>query len=490
MPIIRLTKSITKNSTMTITKESLSQVTAIRLKEYGEYVVMQRAVPDFRDGLKPVHRSIIWSMHKLGVHSNSPFKKSARTVGDVIGKFHPHGDAPVYGAMVGITGTRDRSSNKGWVSRNVANPLIEGYGNFGDQLDNAAAYRYTEARLSKLSDLYLLDSTYLAVSDFIPNFSGDDVIPLVLPAKLPILMLNGSYSIAVGISAGCPPFEPKGVLALVRQAIAGQPVTTKDCIAKLRFNFPYGGECVATKEELRELFSTGKGSIPFVPTIKVEPKKITLTSLCPGLASVNSLLTFSERISKIDGVGGVHDLSDKEGFKLEIVPARGTSPERFAALVDEVTKCAVRKDSYDLGITIRGVDKTTFEKISFPEFFKRWTAWRIELEVKAIKYLIQQLEVKLARLNLMLKAVINCKVVFDSLQVEDSEGYLVKKLKITREEADTILSLMVKQLKKMDARKLEASIKEVNAEIVQLKKELKAPHNRVLASLPTDLANC
>lgn len=474
----------------TINKESLSQVTTVRLKEYGQHVVLQRAVPDFRDGLKPVHRAILWSMHKLGVHSSASFKKSARTVGDVIGKFHPHGDASVYNAMVGITGTQDRSGKNGWVTKNIANPLIEGFGNFGDQLDNAAAYRYTEARLSKLSDLYLLDSTYLAVSDFIPNFSGDDTVPLVLPAKLPILMLNGSSSIAVGISASCPPFQPKGVLALTRQAISGQPVTAKDCVAQLRFNFPFGGECVSSKKELLDLFSTGKGSVSFTPTIKVEPKKITLTSLCPGLASINALQTFNERVSKIAGVGGTNDLSDKDGFKLEIFPARGVDSDKFAAIVSQVEKLTVRKDSYDLGITIRGTDETTFAKISFPEFFKRWAAWRIELEVKAINYLIQQLEIKLLRLTLMLKAVINCKVVFDSLQVEDSEGYLVKKLKITAEEANTILSLMVRQLKKMDAKKLEASIKEVNAEIAKLKKELKAPHNRVLASLPTDLANC
>ena len=462
----------------TPTKEKLSEVTAVRLKAYGEHVVMQRAVPDFRDGLKPVHRAILWSMHKLGVHSGAPFKKSARTVGDVIGKFHPHGDKPVYDAFVGITGTKDRSG-KTWVTRNIAQPLIEGFGNFGDQLDTAAAYRYTEARLSKLSDMYLLDSVYLAVSDFTPNFSGDDTLPLVLPSKLPMLLLNGSTSIAVGVSASCPPFEAKGVLKLVAKALDGEEVTVKDCIANLKFNFPFGGECVSEVAELKTLFSTGKGSISFMPSVKVEPKKIVLTSLCPGLSSVGSLSTLSEKLSKLSSVANVHDLSDKQGFKLEISPARGVSGDSFSALVDSVKKLILRKDSFDLGITIRSTDGVTFKKISFPEFFKMWVSWRIELERKAIRFLIQKQEKELARIELMLKAVINCKVVFDSLQVEDSAAYLVKKLKITAEEADSILSMMVKQLKKMDAKKLEASIKEIKTEIAKLNRELKTPNKRV-----------
>jgi DNA gyrase/topoisomerase IV subunit A len=155
---------MTKDSEKT-TVDTLLEITKRDLKTYGQDVVEQRAVPDYRDGLKPVHRFILWACYGLGLKYGTPFKKAARTVGETIGKFSPHGDQATYDAMVLMAGVRSEDG-KSWTSKNSSVPLIEGYGNWGDNVDNAAAMRYTEARLSEFSTKYILDPIYLAVSDY------------------------------------------------------------------------------------------------------------------------------------------------------------------------------------------------------------------------------------------------------------------------------------------------------------------------------------
>jgi DNA gyrase/topoisomerase IV subunit A len=263
---------MTKDSEKT-TVDTLLETTKRDLKIYGQDVVEQRAVPDYRDGLKPVHRFILWACYGLGLKYGTPFKKAARTVGETIGKFSPHGDQATYDAMVLMAGVRSEDG-KSWTSKNSNVPLIEGYGNWGDNVDNAAAMRYTEARLSEFSTKYLLDPIYLAVSDYIPNFSGDDRVPLVLPARLPIMMLNGSTSIAFGVSAECPSFAPAGVVELVKRCLSGEEITPKLCTQVLEFAPTFGGKCVSDRKLILPFHKNGYGSLQFMPDMEYDEKQI------------------------------------------------------------------------------------------------------------------------------------------------------------------------------------------------------------------------
>lgn len=463
------------------TVDTLLEITKRDLKVYGQDVVEQRAVPDYRDGLKPVHRFILWSCYNLGLKYGTPFKKAARTVGDVIGKYHPHGDQSTYSAMVGIAGVMSEDG-KAWSTKNINVPLVEGYGNWGDNVDNAAAMRYTEARLSEFSTKYLLDPVYLAVSDYLPNFSGDDKVPLVLPAKLPIILLNGSVSIAFGVSAECPSFAPAGVLELVRRCLSGETLTPKLCTQQLVFAPAYGGQCVSEDKLKFQFHKFGQGSLHFLPDMEFDEKKrsVYVTSSCPGLTSAASWATLKDKLAVAKDVKSVYDASDKSGFRFEIVAERAVN---FDAFCDYVEDTLLRRQSYNIGITKRELTNVEFERTNTSLLITEWCAWRVALESKVIKHLLSIEEAKLARLQLMLLAVNNLKIVIESLSKEDSAAYLVLKLKITLESANTILDMKVRQLKSLERIKLTEQIKAVQKEIATLKATLKNPTKRVLDGL-------
>ncbi len=464
-----------------MSSDTLLEITKRNLKSYGQEVVEQRAVPDYRDGLKPVHRFILWSCYNLGLKYGTPFKKAARTVGDVIGKYSPHGDQATYQAMVGLTGVKS-DDGKIWVTKNSCVPLVEGYGNWGDNLDGAAAMRYTEARLSEFSTKMLLDPIYLAVSDYVPNFSGDDKVPLVLPAKLPVLLLNGSVSIAFGVSAECPSFKTKGVLELVRRHLSGEEVTAKLCTQYLEFAPAFGGDCISDKKSIYAFHKYGSGTLSFRPSIQYDAKKktVTLVSSCPGLSSRTSWDTLSERLSQMKEVKYVSDSSDKHGFKFEIIAERGVEFESFSDLIEDLV---TRKYSYSIGVTKRELNDVRFERTTPMKIVKDWCVWRVALEVKVIKHLIKLEDEKLKRLQLMLLAVDNLKVIVASLSKDDSAAYISQHLKITLEDANTILDMKVRQLKSLERKRLVVQITEVETELKILHANLKNPTARVLKSL-------
>ena len=459
--------------------EELAVVVERNLKSYGEEVVMHRAVPDFRDGLKPVHRCILWALHGLNLKHTGPFKKAARTVGEVIGKFHPHGDASVYDAMVGLAGTK--ADNNTWATKNTPVPLVEGFGNWGDNIDSAAAYRYTEARLSEFSCNYLLDPIYLAVTEYLPNFSEDDKIPLVLPAKLPLLLLNGSVSIAFGISAECPSFAANELVQLVIKCLKGEKITARDCLA-LKFNFAYGGRCISDKKTLLAFYKSGKGSIAFRPELTTDEhaRKITLTSAAPGLVSKNSWTTLAKKLLAKPEVMSVVDGTDKLGFKFDIFYQKGL---KLSTVLPIIEKEITRTSAFDIGVTHRMKDKVSFRRTTVFGIINDWTDWRIELEAKVLKYLISVEEKKLARTELILKAVLNLDTIIAALRAKDSVAFLVKKLKITEEDANEILDLKVRQLKSLEANKLKQTIKDIQTQIKSYTSELKNPATRIIRSL-------
>ena len=483
--------------------QSTAHYTAFAMKAYGTEVVEQRAIPDFRDGLKPIHRMALWSLFKLGIHSTSGFKKSARIVGEIIGKYHPHGDSSAYQAMVGISGTKyqDKSLGKGWATRNCAVPLIEGVGNWGDFIDQAAAYRYTECRLSKFSDLYLLDPDYLAVMDYVPNFDESEKVPVVLPAKVPVVLLNGFSSIAVGVSGASAPFALAGVLKLTRKALLGNDVTLKDCSRVLEFDYPYGGVCINESKDLLPVFK-GKGSASFMPTYELSEDKKTLVFLnvCPGLMSSRAIEVFLERLSNVKGVATVDDDTNKRGARYVVTFGRGLSGAALDLAVDQCLDLSVRSDSYDIGITIRDSEgNATFRRASVPEIFKMWAQWRIQVEIKVLDRLINLQEQYKARQELLLLAVDNLEILIKALRVradkaqvkiegelkeiDASAAFLMKALKISFADANSIMEMKMRQLRLMERTRIRAKIKEHVAEIKRLKVYLKNPHIRVIEDL-------
>lgn len=472
----------------------LLEYTRESLSSYGFYVVEQRAVPDYRDGLKPVQRSILWAMYKLGLSPRGRYTKCARVVGDTIGKYHPHGDGSVYQALVNLAGVRDEVDPNKWVVTNSPVPLVEGYGSFGDNISSAAAYRYTECRVSEFAWSMLLDPAYLAVSETVENFSGEEEIPLILPAKLPIMLLIGSLSIAFGVSADCPSFDPKGLTALVCEHLSGKAATYRSCMKHLRFKFPYGGECLSNDSDLKGFYKTGKASLQFRPTLDIQEERrtIVVTSYCPGMTSQNSVDRMAATLRELDGVQRVANSTDKSGFKLEIQANRSIRASDFNEFVDRITKELTFRYSFDIGISIRNASQlkhgqksstVEFHRVSIPKLISMWCEWRVDLEVRMLKHLLAKHEQELRRLELLAYAVDQLKVIIESLSREDSESYLVSKLKISREDAVFILDMRVRQLKKLEKTKLLVSIKEVQAKILGVSTDLKDPAVRVVKEL-------
>lgn len=461
-------------------EQTLSEFTNNALRVYGSYVVEDRAVPDYRDGLKPVHRALLWSLVGLGLRPSSGYKKSARVVGDALGKYHPHGDQSCYGAMVTIANTMP--------------PAIDGQGNWGTPVNPAAAYRYTESKMSKFSHLFMADSQYLDVVPKVPNFSGDDKIPLYLPALLPYVLFNGNVPApAYGVRAGNPAFSFKSVAKVVIDGLKGRKITAKYLAKYLSVEHPYG--CVSETEpsSYTEFLKTGRGNIVYAPLIEadVKSKTINVRSFVP--AGLSSKTTIDKTLAKIANWQGVRRCFSKQGKKSKgsgpygalfvIEVARNVNEDDFHDLVDKVDKEITSSVNYRLGITVRKADESNaFHYLGYVKFIDVWLKYRIRLELDLIKNLIVKAERDLHINKVYLFAVENMskllKVLPKVLVSKDPDAALAKALKISVEDAGIILDRKVRQLAKMEAAALKTKIAELEAELKQLRKDQKDPGSR------------
>lgn len=279
--------------------------------DYSMSVIVSRALPDVRDGLKPVHRRILYGMYDLGILSNRPYKKSARIVGEVLGKYHPHGDSSVYDAMVRMA--------QDWSLRY---PLIDGQGNFGsiDQ-DPPAAMRYTEARLRKIAEEMLVDIEKDTV-DFQNNFDDSLQEPTVLPAKLPNLLLNGASGIAVGMATNMPPHNLKEVIDGCIAYIDNKDITIAELMNYIKGpDFPTGG-IIYGYDGVREAYETGRGRIILRGTADIEEdndrERIVVTSIPYQVNKAEMIKRTADLVNekKIDGISDIRDESDREGLRI------------------------------------------------------------------------------------------------------------------------------------------------------------------------------
>ena len=295
---------------------------------YAMSVIVGRALPDVRDGLKPVHRRILYAMHELGLDSKKPFKKCARVVGEVLGKFHPHGDQSVYDALVRMAQDFSMSS-----------ALVDGHGNFGSlDADPPAAMRYTECRLKPASEAMLLADIGLDAVDFTETFDGSQTEPAVLPARLPNLLINGSTGIAVGMATSIPPHNLREVAnALVRYASDPENCTLEDLLEAMPApDFPTGGIIVQQRGGFKAMYRTGKRGVNLRGAATVEkvpggrsgqtreavvitsiPYQTNKASLCEQIADLVNSRT-------IEGVSDVRDESDRDGMRVVVEIRRGT----------------------------------------------------------------------------------------------------------------------------------------------------------------------
>src|SRR3989304_4000677 len=291
---------------------------------YSMSVIIGRALPDVRDGLKPVHRRILYGMYELGNEWNKPYKKSARIVGDVMGKYHPHGDAAIYDALVRMA--QDFS---------MRYELIDGQGNFGSiDGDPPAAMRYTEVRLARIAS-EMFDDIDKETVDFIPNYDGSAVEPVILPAKIPNLLLNGSSGIAVGMSTNIPPHN----LGELTDAVIAQIKDPDISLAKLMKHvpgpdFPTGG-VICGKEAIKEAYSTGRGVIKVRAKARIERQKkndresIIVTEIPYQVNKAKLIERIADLVKdeKIEGISDIRDESDREGIRIVVEIKRGENPE-------------------------------------------------------------------------------------------------------------------------------------------------------------------
>lgn len=454
-------------------------------KEYGLATLEDRAIADYRDGFGPVHRRSLWAAHELGLRSTAKLVKSARIVGDTLGKYHPHGDGACYGAIVGL-------ANK-WVQV----PLFEGHGNWGSLTDPSfAAHRYTEARLSKFSDEVLFNKFYLPVIQFVPNYDSSSVEPLVLPALLPTILINGHFGIATAATAKIPSFKYRSVLKLLRSIYEGAAIEPKLLYKTLEFRTVFGGQerdltDSAAKQARMSVFKAIKGKVSLYSNPAFDAKTRTVKATKFAINKMESVLG---KMLALDGVAAARDDStknDKYG-ELNIVMRKGLDAKAQAKLLKRIDHDLSVDVNFNLNFTERYVDpegqgQAAMKPMCLVDMLTEWVKWRTDLEKRACQHWVDQAAKEIRRLELLMLAVDNRKLIIESLDKDlsqdDLEIWLAKKLKITKEEAHTIYQLRVIQLRKLERKSLEAEMKEVKTRKVELEQRKKTPEPHMAKQL-------
>ena len=306
--------------------------------DYAMSVIIARALPDVRDGLKPVQRRTLYDMHELGIRYDRPYRKSARIVGDTMGKYHPHGDSSIYEALVVMS----QDFKKGM-------PLIDGHGNFGNiEGDGAAAMRYTEARLQKVTQEAFLADLDKDVVDFVPNFDETEKEPSVLPVKIPNLLVNGSEGIAVGMATSIPPHNLGEVIDAVKAYMLNNEITTKELMRYLKGpDFPTGG-IVINKDELEDIYETGTGKIKLRGKVEFQKGKagktnvviteIPYTMIGANIAKFLSDVAALSETKKTQDIVDISNQSSKEGIRIVIELRKDADPENFVNMLYKKTR--------------------------------------------------------------------------------------------------------------------------------------------------------
>lgn len=423
--------------------------------DYAMSVIVARALPDVRDGLKPVHRRVLFGMHELGLAYNRPYKKSARIVGEVLGKYHPHGDSAVYDTMVRMV--QDFS---------LRYPLVDGQGNFGSiDGDSPAAMRYTEARLARISEEMLRDLDKNTV-DFGPNFDDSLQEPLVLPSYLPNLLVNGSSGIAVGMATNIPPHNLNEVIDGLVALIDNPKLTSADLMKYVKApDFPTGG-IIYGYEGVKEAYTTGRGRILLrakanIETLKNDRENIVITEIPYQVNKSNLIEKIAElvREGKIDDISNIRDESDRDGLRIVIELKRDAQPTVVLNQLYKHTQMQVTFGEIMLAL-VHGVPKV----LTLQEMMQHFLDHRMDVLIRRTKFELDAAEKRAHILEGYIIALDNIDEVIETIKksrdVETAKNNLMKKFKLSEIQAKAILDMRLQRLTGLERKKIEDEYKE------------------------------
>ena len=455
--------------------------------EYAMSVIVGRALPDARDGLKPVQRRILFAMHELGLSPDRPFRKCARVVGDVLGKYHPHGDQAVYDALVRLV--------QSFSSRY---PVLDGHGNFGSVDDDPpAAMRYTETRLAPISHQALLSEIGSNTVEFNPNFDGSQQEPIVLPAQLPFLLLNGCSGIAVGMATSIPPHNINEVInALI--AIIKKPIISDNQLIEIipGPDFPTGGE-VLVGNGIRETYLKGKGSIPMRGITHIEEivrgkgkhKKnaIIITELPYQVSKANWIEKLAESVNsgKIEGIADIRDESDRDGMRILIELRRDTVPEKI--LNDLYQKTNLQTN---FGATLLAIVNGQPKQLSLKELLNIFLEYRELTIIKRTKNALSNTIKRLQLVKGLLKALKNVRDVIGMIEtakdVLEAKSRIMVRLDVNEEQADGILGMPLRRLTTLETESLYKEANDLEKKKIDLENVLR-DRNELLKEMIIEL---
>jgi len=414
--------------------------------DYSMYVVLDRALPHIGDGLKPVQRRIIYAMSELGLSAASKHKKSARTVGDVIGKFHPHGDSACYEAMVLMA-----------QPFSYRYPLIDGQGNFGspDDPKSFAAMRYTESRLTGYART-LLYELGMGTVDWTPNFDGTLQEPAMLPARLPNVLLNGSMGIAVGMSTDIPPHNLREVVSACVRLLEQPKATTADLCEHIRGpDYPTDAEIITPAEELLLMYETGTGSVRMRAVWEKDNGEIVITALPHQVSPAKILEQIAQQMQakKLPMVEDLRDESDHEDpTRLVIVPR--SSRVDMEQLMNHLFATTDLERNYRVNLNVIGVNGKP-QVLGLRELLKEWLGFRMDTVTRRLNHRLDQVVDRLHILEGLLVAYLNIDEVIHIIRHEDRpKPVLMERFKLTGTQAEAILELKLRHLAKLEEMKI------------------------------------
>jgi len=448
-----------------VEQQPLKDYTEQAYLDYSMYVILDRALPQIGDGLKPVQRRIIYAMSELGLSASSKPKKSARTVGDVIGKFHPHGDSACYEAMVLMA-----------QPFSYRYPIVIGQGNWGstDDPKSFAAMRYTESRLAPYAKSMLQELGQGTV-DWEPNFDGTLKEPVVLPARLPNLLLNGTTGIAVGMSTDVPPHNLNEVASALVHLIDNPKATVAHLMKHVKGpDFPTGGELVSSHDDITDMYTTGSGTLRLRASYKMEGADIVVTSLPHQIsgAKIQEQIAAQMRAKKLPQVDDLRDESDhEEPTRLVISKKRGVDVDQLMSHLFSTTSL---ERTLRVNMNIIGLDGRP-RMFNLVEMLKEWLVFRKETVRNRLGHRLQIVNDRLHILDGLLVAYLNIDEVIAIIREEDEpKPVLMKRFKLSDIQAEAILNLRLRNLAKLEEFKIKGEQDELRAERDVLEKTLKS----------------
>ena len=450
--------------------------------DYAMSVIVSRALPDVRDGLKPVHRRILYAMHGLGLNSSAKYRKSATIIGETLGKYHPHGDAAVYDSLVRMA--QDFS---------LRYPLVDGQGNFGSMDgDNAAAFRYTEAKMAKIAEEILVDIDKDTVN-WADNYDGTRKEPIVLPAKVPQLLLNGAMGIAVGMATNIPPHNLAEVIEGAIFLIDHPKSTTKDLFQFIKGpDFPTGG-AIYDRQTMIQAYSTGRGPIVTRAKTEIVEKKaglfqILITEMTYGVNKASLVAKIAELVKdkKIQGVKDIRDESDKEGVRVVVDLKGDAHPQK---ILNRLFKLTDLQKTFHLNM-IALVNGLQPQVLSLKELLEEYIKHRQQVVIRRAKFELRQAKERAHILMGLAKALDHIDAVINTIKKsatrEIAHQNLMKKFKLSDRQATAILEMKLQTLAGLEQKKIKDELKEKKKLIKELEDLLKSP-KKILTLIKKEL---